>query len=157
MLRVNPEYMSKIIEATNQCPYFRLQNMRLMDFDLGNSLVEIDVDPEKHYQPFGITHGGVICSIIDAAAFWAVYGQAPEDVGMTSVDIKLNYLAAANGSKLIAQGKMIKLGRTIGYGQAELTDEKGRIIASGSSTLMVIPALAFGYAGELPPKFLHSN
>ncbi|MFH0957642.1 MAG: PaaI family thioesterase, partial [Pseudomonadota bacterium] len=99
-------------------------------------------------------HGGVICSIIDAAAFWAVYGQAPEDVGMTSVDLKLNYLAPASGSKLLAEGKMIKLGRTLGYGQAEVMDENGRILASGSSTLMVIPDLSFRYAGQLPPKFL---
>ncbi len=154
MLKVNPEYMSKIMQATNACPYFRLQNMRLLNFDNGISNLEIDVDPGKHYQPFGITHGGVVCSIIDAAAFWAVYGQAPENVGMTSVDLKLNYLAPASGLKLIAQGKMIKLGKTLGYGQAEVLDENGRILASGSSTLMVIPGLPFRYAGELPPKFL---
>ncbi len=154
MLKVNPEYMSKIMEATNNCPYFRLQNMRLLNFDAGISKLEIDIDPGKHYQPFGITHGGVVCSIIDAAAFWAVYGQAPENVGMTSVDLKLNYLAPASGTKLVAQGKMVKLGRTLGYGQAEVLDENGKILAAGASTLMVIPELPFIYAGQLPPKFL---
>jgi uncharacterized protein (TIGR00369 family) len=73
---------------------------------------------------------------------------------MTSVDLKLNYLAPASGTKLVAQGKMVKLGRTLGYGQAEVLDENGKILAAGASTLMVIPELPFKYAGQLPPKFL---
>ncbi|MCX5872617.1 MAG: PaaI family thioesterase [Deltaproteobacteria bacterium] len=154
MRKINPEYISKVSEATSRCPYFRLLNMRLIGFDIGTSELEIEIDPKKHFQPFGHVHGGVYSSIIDAAAFWAVFGQVDQNVGMTSVDLKLNYLSSTNGSKLIAHGKKIKLGKTLGYGQAEVTDENGKILAHGSSTLMVIPNLSFQQDEPFPPKFL---
>lgn len=154
MRKINPEYISKISEVTSRCPYFRLLNMRLIHFDIGTSRLEIEIDPKKHYQPFGQVHGGVYSSIIDAAAFWAVFGQVDQNAGMTSVDLKLNYLSSTNGSKLIALGKKIKLGKTLGYGQVEVTDEDGKILAHGSSTLMIIPGLSFQQDESFPPKFL---
>jgi uncharacterized protein (TIGR00369 family) len=154
MRKLNPEYVSKISKITCDCPYFRLLNMRLIHFDIGTSKVEIELDPNKHLQPFGQVHGGVYSSIIDAAAFWAVYGQVDEGMGMTSVDLKLNYLSSTGGAKLIANGKKIKLGRTLGYGQVAVTDETGKILAHGTSTLMVIANLPFQFSAELPAKFL---
>ncbi|MGC8660813.1 MAG: PaaI family thioesterase [Desulfomonilaceae bacterium] len=154
MRKINPEYVSKVSALTNVCPYFQLLNMRLVHFDMGSSKIEIILDPGKHFQPFGNVHGGVYSSIIDAGAFWAVYGQVDENVGMTSVDLKLNYLSATNGSRLIANGKKIKLGKTLGYGQVEVTDETGKILAHGTSTLMIIPDLTFQFEEPLPKKFL---
>ncbi|MGC8605073.1 MAG: PaaI family thioesterase [Desulfomonilaceae bacterium] len=154
MRRINPEYVSLISKATNSCPYFKLLNMRLIDFDIGSCKIEIDIDPDKHFQPYGNIHGGVYSSMIDAAAFWAVYGQLDENIGLTSVDLKLNYLSTTNGSKLLAYGTKIKLGRTLGYGQARITDETGKMLAHGTSTLMIIADLPFKFGGHLPPKFL---
>jgi uncharacterized protein (TIGR00369 family) len=154
MRKINPEYVSIVSKATNASPYFKLLNMSLIDFDIGTCRIEIVIDPKKHFQPFGKVHGGVYSSIIDAAAFWAVYGQVDENVGMTSVDLKLNYLSATNGSKLVAHGKKIKLGRTLGYGQTQVTDESGKMLAHGTSTLMIIPDLNFKFDEPLPPKFL---
>ncbi|MFH0958921.1 MAG: PaaI family thioesterase [Pseudomonadota bacterium] len=154
MRKINPEYVSIVSEATSASPYFKLLNMRLIDFDLDSCRIEIEIDPKKHFQPFGNVHGGVYSSIIDAAAFWAVYGQVDENNGMTSVDLKLNYLSATNGTKLIAYGKKIKLGRTLGYGQANVTDENGKMLAHGTSTLMIIQNLCFQFAESLPPKFV---
>ena len=142
-----------VSEATNASPYFKLLNMRLIHFDIGSSKIEIVIDPKKHFQPFGNIHGGVYASIIDAAAFWAVYGQVNDNIGMTSVDLKLNYLSATNGLKLIAHGKKIKLGRTLGYCQVQVTDETEKILAHGTSTLMIIKNLSFQFGGPLPPKF----
>ncbi|MDR3604593.1 MAG: PaaI family thioesterase [Syntrophaceae bacterium] len=154
MRKINPEYVSIVSKATSASPYFKLLNMRLIDFDIGSCKIEIIIDPKKHFQPFGNIHGGVYASIIDAAAFWAVYGQVDENIGMTSIDLKLNYLSATNGLKLIAHGKKIKLGRTLGYGQVQVTDETGKILAHGTSTLMIVPDLNFKFDEPLPPKFL---
>lgn len=153
MRTINPEYMKAIRENVNQCPYFSLLSMKLLDFDIGRSLLEISVG-EKHLQPFGLVHGGVFSSIIDAAAFWSVYGEVDDGAGMTSVDLKLNYLAPAKNGKLIARGRKIKLGRTLALGEAEVTDAEGRVLAHGTSTLIVLPDLPLITDGPLPPKFL---
>ncbi len=153
MRTLNPEYVEKVRDATNGCPYFILQSMKILGLQVGRSVLEIDLE-EKHLQPFGVVHGGVFSSIIDAAAFWAVYTGLDENLGMTTVDLKINFLAPAARGKLIATGRNIKLGRTLGLGDAQVTDAKGKILAHGTSTLMVIPDLAFGHGRVLPPKFL---
>jgi len=155
MRKINPQYVENILAGVNESPYFQLLSMKLLEFDVGASLLEIVVEKGKHLQPFGFVHGGVFSSIIDAAAFWAVYPEVDEGAGMTSVDLKLNYLAPCSGGKLIARGRRIKLGKTLGLGKAEVTDQDGRILAHGTSTLIVLPGLTFADKRALPPKFIH--
>lgn len=156
MRKINPDYVRVVSEETNRCPYFTLLSMRIVGLEIGESHLEINVQ-EKHLQPFAIVHGGVFASIIDAAAFWAVYTDVEEDVGMTTVDLKLNYLAPTASGKLIARGRRIKLGRTLGLGEAEITDEAGRLLAHGTSTLMVIPVMPFASTAPLPKKFIEEG
>lgn len=153
MRRINPEYIAVATRTANQCPYFRLLSMRLCEFDIGTSLLEINLE-EKHLQPFGFVHGGVFSTIIDAATFWAVFPEIDEDLGMTSVDLKLNYLAPAITGKLIARGRKIKMGKTLGLGAAEVTDEDGKILAHGTSTLIALPHSTLAGSEPLPRKFL---
>lgn len=144
--------MDVVCRGATRCPYFSLLSMELREFGIGRSLLEIVVQ-EKHLQPFGVVHGGVFATLIDAAAFWAVYPELDEDCGMTSVDLKLNYLAPSSAGKLIARGRRLKLGKTLGLGEAEVTDEHGRLLAHGTSTVIVLPNFPFG-AEPLPQKFL---
>jgi uncharacterized protein (TIGR00369 family) len=151
---LNPNYKRTIIDAANRCPYFTLLSMRLVDFDFATSLMELDACKESHFQPFGVVHGGVFSSIVDAAAFWAVYAELDDEVGMTSVDLKLNYLAPAGEGKLIARGKRVKLGKTLGLGEATVSDADGRLLCHGTSTLIALPTARFQHQDGLPPKFI---
>jgi uncharacterized protein (TIGR00369 family) len=152
MLKLNPDYVNSIKTNVNQCPYFTLLSMKLIDFDIASSLLEISLET-KHLQPFGVVHGGVFSSIIDAAAFWCLFAEVDENCGMTSVDLKLNYLAPARNGKLIARGKKIKLGKTLGLGEAEVTDQDGKVLAHGTSTLIILPDFPLAGSDQLPPKF----
>lgn len=154
MKKINPAYVEAIKAGADSSPYFSLLSMKIIDFEIGTSHLEIETVPNKHLQPFGAVHGGVFASIIDAAAFWAVYPEADEDVGMTTVDLKVNYLAPSFGGKLIARGRCIKLGKTLGLGEVEVTDAAGKTLAHGTSTLIVLPGVAFLHHHALPPKFI---
>lgn len=153
MRRINPEYLEAVRTRTNACPYFQLQSMKLVEFEVGSSLLEIDVR-NKHHQPFGMVHGGVFSTIIDAAVFWAVFSDVQENVGLTTVDLKINFLAPVTSGMLIAKGRLIKLGKTLGLGDAVVTNGDGKMVAHGSSTLIIIPSLALPDQDLLPPKFL---
>ena len=150
----NPEYIKRIRQIVSGSPYFELLSMKLVEAGVGHSLIEIDL-AKKHLQPFGTVHGGVFSSIIDAAAFWAVY-PAIEDpsAGMTTVDLKLNYLAPAKSGKLIARGRQIKLGRTLGYAEARVVDQNEKVLAHGTSTVIILPGKALKGDPPLPPKFV---
>ena len=152
MKRFNSEYLEAVTDRVNACPYFTLLSMEVKDLGWGESLLEVVVQ-EKHLQPFGMVHGGVYSSLVDAAAFWAVYPQIDEDVGMTTVEMKLNYLAPALNSYMIARGKGIKVGKTLCLGEASIEDENGKLLVYGTETMMIIKDMKLQNS-ELPPKFL---
>lgn len=152
MKKLNPEYVEAVRRTVNTCPYFTLLGMRIEDLWPGESLVTIDVD-QKHLQPFGIVHGGVFSSLMDASCFWAVYTEVEDGKAMTTVEVKINYLAPSQSGRLIARGKTVKLGRTLGLGEATITDESGRILCHGTSTLMIVPNLELAGSDGYPAKF----
>lgn len=153
MKELNTEYVQLVNQLVNHSPYFELLSMKILDAGLGFSRLEITLAP-KHLQPFGFVHGGVFSSIIDAAAFWAIFYEIEDqNASATSVDLKLNYLAPAVSGKLIAKGRRIKLGKTLGYAEATVTDENGKLLAHGTSTLMILPGNRLAMDRPLPPKF----
>jgi uncharacterized protein (TIGR00369 family) len=150
---LNPAHVAAVIKTVNNCPYFTLLSMKMRGVDWGESHLEMVVQ-EKHLQPYGMVHGGVCASLVDAAAFWAVYPQTEEDIGLTTVELKLNYLAPVFGGHLLATGKSIRAGKTLCLGEASVEDDKGNLVAHGTSTMMVLDSRKIQGQSYLPPKFL---
>ena len=153
MRNLNPEYVEVVKREVNFCPYFSLLSMEIRGLSWGESLLEILVQ-EKHFQPFGLVHGGVLASLIDAAAFWAVYTQVPEELGMTTVELKLNYLAPLSTGRMIARGKSLRVGKTLCLGEASIVDEEGALLAHGTSTMMILKDLKIQGVSRGPSKYL---
>ena len=154
MRQINPDHVQRLVQAINAAPYFQLLSMRIRDLGLGYSTVESDVS-EKHFNPFGGVHGGLFSSVIDSAASWALfYGIGDETAGLTSVDLNLSYLSPGIGGKVFAEGRQIKLGRTLGYADCKVTDANGKLLAFGTLTVMVLPGKAPALDPPCPGKFL---
>ncbi len=151
--RLNPEYVKKVMHHVNTCPYFNLISIELKSLEWGESLLEVKLQ-EKHMQPYGMVHGGVHASVVDAACFWALWTQVDGDVGLTTVELKLNYLAPVKEGRLVARGKSIKVGRTLCLSEAFVENSHGGLVAHGTSTLMIIEGLKVQGQDQLGPKFL---
>ncbi|MBW1767429.1 MAG: PaaI family thioesterase [Deltaproteobacteria bacterium] len=156
MKKLNPVYARIVAEKVNQCPYFSLISMNVKSIEMGKSLLEVDI-MEKHLQPFGNVHGGVFSSLVDAAVFWAVFTEIDDGLGMTTVELKLNYLAPASTGKMIAKGRRIKTGKTICLGEAYIEDEEGKLLAHGTSTMMILKDLPIQSKERLPQKFVSTT
>jgi uncharacterized protein (TIGR00369 family) len=153
-IRMNPAYIETVIPQVNDCPYFRLLSMEIKSLEWGKSHLEILVE-KKHLQPFGMAHGGVYASLIDAAAFWAVYTQIEAGSEITTVELKVNYLAPASEGHFIAKGKSIKVGERICLGETLIENEEGRLLAHGTATMMITDSVRMQGKSRLPPKFLN--
>ena len=153
MKTVNPEWVDAVRRTVNPSPYFDLQQMVIERIAWGEAVITIRLE-RRHLQPFGVVHGGVFASLIDAAAFWAVFSQVDPKAGMTTVDLKINYLAPATSGLLVGRGRSIKLGRSLGLGEARIENETGRILAHGTSTVMVHDGLSLPEAVGAVSKFL---
>lgn len=106
---------------------------------LGLDLVELDDDGIKLRVPWreefvvnpkaGYTHGGILASIIDIAADYALAAKLGAPI--PTVDLRVDYHRAAMPGELSVQAKVIKLGRTFSTAEAFVYDSEGALLASG--------------------------
>jgi uncharacterized protein (TIGR00369 family) len=101
--------------------------------------VEVEIRPELH-QPYGITHGGVLCAIVESAAsvgaaLW--YGKSGQVVGVAN---HTNFLRAATSGRLVAVATPIHRGRTQQLWLVEVGDERGKAVARGEVRLANLPS-----------------
>lgn len=153
MKKLNPQWIEFIIPFINNCHYFKHESMRIKDLKYGESFLELNIE-KKHLQAYGMVHGGVFGAIIDAAGWWAVYTKVKAGLNAFTAEMKLNYLASANSGKFIAHGNCIKLGNTLGLGEATVKNENGKILAHGTVTVIVGPPFDYPGADKVPPKIL---
>ncbi len=158
-MKINRLHIQELIRLINRAPYFQNLSMVIDDMGIGYAVVKI-VLQDKHLSPYAAIQGGVYSSIIDTAAYWAPYSELPEDVGLISMDVNVHNLASVNEGTIIAKGERIKIGRTICLSHVLVENEKGRILAEGSSKLLItkglqtIPDMTGYSASTMPPKFL---
>jgi len=158
--KINPEHIKALKELMNRGPFYRLLSMELCEVEMGFSRVEVNLQNE-HLNPFGIVHGGAYSSMIDTAAFWSAYCELDEGVGLTTIDLSVNFLSMADAGFVVVERRSIKVGRSICLTEAYARDANGKLLAQGTSKLMVLQGKqsvdnaieAMGY-GALPPKFL---
>ena len=108
--------------------------------DEGN--VVFSMDPrDEHTNPLGTVHGGVVCTLLDSVAGCAAHTTLPPFHGYTSVEIKISYLRPVllDGRDIFARGWVTKEGRRICFTDAEVTDADGKVLATASSSVLVIP------------------
>ena len=103
----------------------------------GESLLSLDVQ-ERHSNPMGTVHGGILCDLADAAMGIAFFSTLAEGESFTTLDLTINYLRPFWTGRLTAKGRIVQRGRTVGMTEADLEDEQGRLIARASSTCMVL-------------------
>ena len=90
------------------------------------------VNLERRY-----THGGILAALIDLAADWALVKQTGR--GVPTIDMRVDYHAAAMPGDLIARGKVVKSGRQFSTAEAQVFDAEGKLIASGRGTYFTAP------------------
>ena len=89
-------------------------------------------------------HGGVYSALVDMAvggALGTLHAEAQGGVGQTTLDLNVSFLAAARGD-IIAEGRIIKRGRTIAFGEATVKDSAGTLVAVGRATYMILAGRA---------------
>lgn len=160
MKKINPEHIEAILDLANEGPYIKLLSMNVCEIRPGYCRMEVDLNT-NHLNPFGGVHGGVHASLIDTAAYWAVYCDLEENVGLITIDLKVDNLSAVKEGKLVVEGKKIKVGRNICLSEVTVMDGQGKALAHGTSKLMITQGMqtvsqaasALGYQ-PLPPKFI---
>ena len=116
--------------------------LRMTAVSVGEGTVEFRCWPDESvYNPMGLVHGGLVCTLLDSVAGCAVHTTLPAGMGYTSLEIKVSYLRPVRhgDGELTATGRITKPGRRAAFADAEVRDHAGRLIATASSTCLVFP------------------
>jgi uncharacterized protein (TIGR00369 family) len=104
--------------------------------------VVFTVEPhESQYNPLGVVHGGVACTVLDTVVGCAVHTTLEPGWFYTSIDLNVSYLrpfTLASGP-LRVTGRVVKPGRRVAFAEAVAVDARGQQIATATSSLLVIP------------------
>ena len=120
-------------------PIAGLMNLGVTAVESGEVVFTCTPD-ESAYNPIGAVHGGLVCTLLDTVLGCAVQTTLPAGTGYTSLEIKVSYLRPVRaGQVLTATGRATKPGRRAAFADGEVRDDDGRLVATGSSTLLVFP------------------
>jgi uncharacterized protein (TIGR00369 family) len=118
-------------------PVARLVGIRLVAIERGRATFELDAGPQ-HASPLGTLHGGILCDLVDAAMGVSYVSQLADDESFTTLELKINFLKPVWSGRLTAVGEVVKAGRTVGLARADVTDERGSLVAHATSTCMTL-------------------
>jgi uncharacterized protein (TIGR00369 family) len=119
-------------------PVARLIGMRLVEIGDGEARFELEADPERHANPMGTLHGGIVCDMADAAMGCAYASRLGEGESFTTLELKINFLKPVWSGLLTARARVVRGGRTIGLVECDVLDEAEALVARASSTCMTL-------------------
>ena len=88
----------------------------------------------------GVAHGGVAAALADAAVGIAILRRVKGKRRVTTVELKVNYLAPVSKGRIFARSRLLRVGATLAVGSVELTDARRRLIATAIVTYLFLDA-----------------
>ena len=119
-------------------PVIALLGIVLAEVDEGRVVMRL-MPGEHLYNPLGTVHGGVLATLLDSVMGCAVQTTLPRGRGYTTLEIKVNYLRAVTEAvgELTAEGRVVHAGRRSAVAEARVSDARGRLCATASTTCLV--------------------
>ena len=124
-------------DFVHESPFAKLLDMRVADPEDGTSTVVMPINP-NHLQLAGRVQGGILVALADYSMFRAIRPLLKPGEGTTTIELKINFLAAAEKGELTATCEIISAGRDLMVGEMEIRDENSKLIAQGLGTYMVL-------------------
>lgn len=128
-----------LLAAGRQPPLGEKLGIALVEAAYGHAVFEATPDGSS-YNPMGSVHGGYISTILDSACGIAAHTALKPGYGYTTLELKVSFLRSLSDASgtIRATGRLLSIGRRAAFTEASLYDEKGRLCATATSTLLVL-------------------
>ena len=124
----NPDFAARSRDGFARQGAMTLIGAELARLEPGEADITVAFRPDLAQQ-HGYFHGGIVGMVADSAAGYAAFSLMPADSSVLSVEYKINFLAPAEGERLIARGRVLKSGRTLCICQVDVA-----VIRDGAET-----------------------
>jgi acyl-CoA thioesterase len=116
---------------------------------LNGELVDIDADqgvarfrykivPAFCHSQGRICQGGFLTGMVDSAMAHAAIAKGRLAVAVPTLELKISFFEAVGPSTVIAEGRVMRWGGSVGFLDGDIKDEKGRVIVHATSTIKII-------------------
>ena len=138
-MALEPVYKKAVLERINKIPIVDTLQMDISGLDEG--FCEVKVERKPGYDGvFESFHGGLLMTIADSAACFAIFTKTGPEVTLTTTDMNIRFLAPCL-TDVTVRANIIKTGRTLCPVAVDLYDEKGTHVAVAQVTYIIIDSL----------------
>ena len=108
----------------------KLLGWTLRDVDTANGTIEIGFEADERFvNPAGTVQGGFLAAMLDDTQGPALFAMTNGEVYAPTVGFNVSFIKAARPGRFIGKGRVVSLGKTIVFTEAELFDEAGELVA----------------------------
>ena len=127
--------LQRVVTAVQNSDFYRLLGMEIVDIKPGYSKLRVRFRKGLTHAG-GVGHGGVMASIADSCIACALFGmiEDPADLGISTIEMKLNYFRPFKEGEMIAEGRIIQKGSSIAVGEMDVHDGNGLVYGKGVAT-----------------------
>ena len=108
------------------------------DREAGRVRAEFDALPRFCHTDGTIVQGGFVTAWLDFSMAHAALLRTGHDVGIASLELKVSFLQRVGPGRVVAEGRVARLGRRVAFLEATLSDPSGTLLATASSTAMIV-------------------
>lgn len=128
-----------LLNRFHTVPYPNWLGLRISKLDAGVAKLALPIRRE-HLQYQQIVHGGVLASLADTAATFAVMTVIPDRTDVITIEFKVNFLAPAEAGKIMASASAVRVGPRVAVAEVRvLGPTRDRLVMTGTFTMLVFP------------------
>jgi uncharacterized protein (TIGR00369 family) len=117
----------------------KLLGWTLRDVRPSEGTIEIGFTADERFlNPAGTVQGGYIAAMLDDTQGPALFAMTNGEIYAPTVDFNISFLKSARPGSFVSKGRVVSLGRTIAFTEAELFDESGDLVARATFTNRVM-------------------
>jgi uncharacterized protein (TIGR00369 family) len=137
MTKVKSRQLFWLKRLARTIPFYKHLGINLAKVSWGKAEIRLKVRKQLT-QSVGFAHGGVSAALIDSAVGLALCSMLDQRELITTVSLNVNFIAPAGPGVLTARGRIYRKGRHLAVGDAEVRDERGTLVSTGSATYMML-------------------
>ncbi|HEX9556977.1 MAG TPA: PaaI family thioesterase [Reyranella sp.] len=118
----------------------RLLNGEILELDSerGTCRYRFEIVPAFCHSQGKICQGGFLTGMIDVAMANAAMARSKFACAVPTLEMKMSFLEAAGPGSVIAEGRVLRWGGSVGFLDGDIKDDKGRLIVHATSTVKIV-------------------
>ncbi len=120
-------------------PIATLLGFELVKIEHGEATFRLEVRRDRHANPMGTLHGGVVCDVADAAMGMACASLLAPGESFTTVELKTNFFRPMRDGTLEARARVVNAGKTFVYLECDVVSlPEEKLVAKSASTCTIL-------------------